>query len=272
MTIVLRPPFRRLWAGKDAFEEVERLQGVVFRELEARRTLRTEVDGCGYFVKIHRGVGWGEILKNWLTLRAPVLGAGQEWRAIEALPRVGVSTMTAVAFGVRGSNPARQHSFIITEELAPTISLEDFSRDWLRSPPAPGLKRALIEKVAIMTGRMHRAGINHRDCYLCHFLLHTDTPLTPDNLRLSLIDLHRAQMRAQVPRRWRDKDLAGLHFSSLDIGLTRRDRLRFLKTYFQRSLRDIVRDEASLLRQLERKAAHLQARFERKYLKGGREE
>lgn len=66
--------------------------------------------------------------------------------------------MTAVAYGERGSNPATQHSFIVTEELAPTVSLEDFSLDWVRTPPAPRLKRALIAEVARMTGMMHRAG------------------------------------------------------------------------------------------------------------------
>lgn len=269
MRLVLHEPFKRLWAGRDAFDEVEQLQGEVFRELEARRTLRTEVDGRGYFVKIHRGVGWGEIVKNWLTLKKPVLGADQEWDAIAALTAAGVPTMTAVAFGERGRNPANRHSFIITEELAPTISLEDYSRDWRRSPPPVALKQALIKRVAEMTGRMHRAGVNHRDCYICHFLLHTDTPPTADDLKLSLIDLHRAQIRPSVPRRWRDKDLVGLYFSALEIGLSRRDRLRFLKYYFQRPLRRILAEEAALLSMLERKAARLQQRFERKYAGGG---
>lgn len=268
MTLILKEPFRTLWAGRDAFVEVEQLQGEVFRELEARRTLRTEVDGRGYFVKIHRGVGWAEILKNWSTLKKPVLGADQEWEAIAALTAAGVPTMTAVAFGERGANPAQRHSFIITEELAPTISLEDYSRDWPAQPPPPALKQALIQRVADMTGRMHRAGVNHRDCYICHFLLHTDTPPAPDNLRLSLIDLHRAQVRTAVPRRWRDKDLSGLYFSALNIGLTERDKLRFLRTYFQRPLRRILAEEAGLLTMLQRKAARLQQRFERKYAKG----
>ena len=74
--VSLDEPFRTLWAGRDPFAAVEALQGEVFRELEARRTLRTEVAGRGYFVKIHRGVGWGEILKNLMCLRLPVLGAG----------------------------------------------------------------------------------------------------------------------------------------------------------------------------------------------------
>lgn len=263
MQLILAEPFKTLWQGKDAFAEVEKLDGQVYRELEGRRTLRTEVAGRGYFVKIHRGIGWGEIVKNLLTAKAPVLGAGQEWAAIRRLTEAGVPTMTAVAFGERGLNPAAQHSFIVTEELAPTVSLEDFSLDWRASAPAPRLKHALIRRVAEMVGAMHRAGVNHRDCYICHFLLHTDKAVSADDFRLSLIDLHRAQTRARVPRRWRDKDLAALYFSALDIGLTRRDLLRFLKDYFRRPLRDTLRDEARLLGWLERKAAKLYARKQR---------
>ncbi len=271
MQLILAEPFKTLWRDKDAFVEVERLEGQVYRELEGRRTLRTEVDGRGYFVKIHRGIGWGEIAKNLLTAKAPVLGAGQEWRAIQRLHEVGVPTMTAVAYGERGSNPATQHSFIITEELAPTISLEDFAANWLEQPPAPTLKRALIAEVAQMAGTMHRAGVNHRDFYICHFLLHTDKAVSADDFRLSLIDLHRAQTRAATPRRWRNKDLAGLYFSALNIGLTRRDKLRFLRGYFQRPLREILVDEAALLSWLESKAERLQNRYERRYAPGAQE-
>ena len=160
MKLKLDEPFASLWAGQDAFVAVEQLQGEVYRELEARRTLRTEVAGRGYFVKIHRGIGWVEIFKNWLTAKAPVLGAEQEWIAIERLQKHNIATMTAVGFGVRGSNPAQQHSFIITQELAPTISLEDYSMDWPTQPPEPTLKRALIARVAQMVGGMHRAGVN----------------------------------------------------------------------------------------------------------------
>lgn len=268
MKLVLREPFLDLWAGQDAFEAVEALQGKVYRELEARRTLRTEVDGRGYFVKIHRGVGWGEIVKNLLTAKAPVLGAGQEWLAIERLTGAGVPTMTAVAYGERGSNPAGQHSFIITEELAPTVDLEQLTLTWAEQPPQPRLKWALIREVASMTGAMHRAGVNHRDCYICHFLLHTDKPIAPDDLRLSIIDLHRAQVRQAVPTRWRNKDLAGLYFSALNIGLTRRDKLRFLRSYFGLPLRQVLREEAPLLAWLERKAERLLVRYERKYAPG----
>jgi heptose I phosphotransferase len=125
------------------------------------------------------------------------------------------------------------------------------------------IKHALIAEVARMTGMMHRAGVNHRDCYICHFLLHTDKPLVADDFKLSVIDLHRAQVRSKIPLRWRNKDLAALYFSALDIGLTRRDKLRFLKGYFQQPLRQILAEEAALLGWLERKAAKLYDRKQR---------
>lgn len=262
----LAEPFASLWAQQDIFAAAEALDGEVYRELEGRRTLRTEIAGQGFFVKIHRGIGWGEIFKNLFSAKLPVLGARNEYQAIQRLHQAGVDTMTAVAFAERGSNPARQHSFIITEELAPTISLEDYCMPWPQQSPAFALKKALVERVADMTGKMHRAGVNHRDCYICHFLLHTDEPVQADGFRLSLIDLHRAQTRTQTPLRWRNKDLAALYFSALDIGLTRRDKLRFLRTYFQQPLRKILQDEARLLDWLEKKAAKL---YERKQRYGG---
>ena len=73
-------------------------------------------------------------------------------------------------------------------------------------------------------------------------------------------DIH---TRARITRRWRDKDLAALYFSALDIGLTRRDKLRFLRGYFQRPLRQVLADEAALLAWLERKAQKLYDRKQR---------
>ncbi len=65
MKLILAEPFKTLWAGRDAFAEVEKLEGQVFRELAARRTLRTVVEGQPYFVKIHRGIGWAKSSRTW---------------------------------------------------------------------------------------------------------------------------------------------------------------------------------------------------------------
>ncbi|MDH3999443.1 MAG: hypothetical protein OET90_11480, partial [Desulfuromonadales bacterium] len=49
--------------------------------------------------------------------------------------------------------------------------------------------------------------------------------------------------RQKTPRRWILKDLAGLYFSSMDIGLTTRDLLRFVKNYNRLNLSDGFRRE-----------------------------
>ncbi|GHU45481.1 lipopolysaccharide core heptose(I) kinase RfaP [Betaproteobacteria bacterium] len=260
-TLELREPFLSLWRDKDPFAEVARLKGRVYRQMPGRRTLRTEVDGRAYFVKIHHGVGWLEIIKNLITGKSPVLGARQEWQALQRLHAAKVPTMTAVAFGERGKNPARQQSFLITEEIAPAVDLEALTQNWQTEPPAFARKHALIAAVAKTVAAMHRAGVNHRDCYICHFLLREAVENRPPVL--ALIDLHRAQTRAATPRRWRNKDLAALYFSAQGIGLTRRDKLRFLRAYFDKPLRAILHEEAALLRWLEKKAARLLRRFQK---------
>lgn len=266
----LEPPLAARWAGRDPFAAATELadraaNSDLVRDLEGRRTLRFEVDGRGYYLKLQSGVGWGRIAEELIHLRVPVLGAGNEWRAIRACHAIGVPTMTAVAYGERGAGPARRLSFLVTEAIEPAVDLDVLTRDWRERPPSPAFKHALIAEVASIARRMHAGGINHRDFYLCHFLLRQAPGPAPDMPRLALIDLHRAQLRASTPRRWRDKDLAALYFSALDIGLTRRDRLRFLRAYFPAPLRDTLRREARLLEHLEREAARLKRRFERKF-------
>lgn len=196
----------------------------------------------------------------------PVLGADREWNAIYRLRDLGVDTMHGVGFGEKGLNPLTKTSFIITEDLTPTISLEDYCADWATNPPAIHVKRMLIDRVATMVRKMHAGGINHRDCYICHFLLHLPFSGCENELKISVIDLHRAQIRSRVPRRWRDKDLIGLYFSSLNIGLTQRDIWRFLQVYFEAPLRAIVRDETKLLSAAKIKAKKIKERTTRKGL------
>lgn len=264
--VELQEPFRQQWLGKDPFVEVLKLDGEVFRALETRRTLRFEMMGKGYFLKYHHGTTLKEVLKNLISFRLPVLGADREWFAIHRLKSLGVDTMTGVAFGQKGLNPLRRTSFIITEDLSPTVSLEDYCENWRQNPPSVGEKRDIIQRVAEMVRDMHRGGVNHRDCYICHFLLHLPYQHGVTPLKISVIDLHRAQIRSSVPRRWRDKDLIGLYFSSLNIGLTRRDIYRFLKIYFALSLRDIVSHESALFAQAAEKAEKIRKRTLRKSL------
>lgn len=81
-----------------------------------------------------------------------------------------------------------------------------------------------------------------------------------------MIDLHRAQIRPTVPRRWRDKDLIGLYFSSMNIGLTQRDIYRFLRIYCELPLKSILSQEADLFKEAQVKANKIRERTIRKSL------
>lgn len=136
-----------------------------------------------------------------------------------------------------------------------------------KPPPDFRIKRMLIKRLATMVRKMHRGGVNHRDCYICHFLLHL--PFDGDDesqLKLSVIDLHRSQIRDKVPQRWRDKDLIGLYFSSSNIGLNKKDILYFLKIYFDAPLRQTLTQERELLEKAITKSEKIKERTIRKSL------
>lgn len=260
--VEVRRDLSAILGDASCFDSIVARDGEVFRQIDNRRTLRFEAGGRYYFIKVHGGVGWQEIFKNLVQGKWPVLGAGNEQRAIKRLHELNIDTTTLVGYGRRGCNPARLESFVITDALPDCISLEDFCRGWSRHPPEPVLKRRLIERVAQIAKTLHENGINHRDFYLCHFMLR----LPVDHarcLRLFLIDLHRVQIRRKTPVRWIVKDLAGLYFSAFDIGLSSRDLLRFLRTYRAQPLRAILSREEKFWRRVRHKAQTLYAQHAR---------
>jgi len=249
--MVLQPDFAAALNNvDDVFNYLMHLNGEVRKEMNGRRTLRFSLGHKHYYLKVHSGIGWREVFKNLLQLRWPVIGARNEWRAIRRLQSLGVYTMTLVGYGRRGINPAAQRSFVITEELANTRSLEELCAEWRTQKPASTdhikFKRALLQRIATIARVLHQNGVNHCDFYLCHFLLDISQGLPvipPIRIRLYVIDLHRVQLRRHTPRRWIIKDIAALYFSSMDIGLTRRDLYRFMAAYGNTSLRAALQDK-----------------------------
>lgn len=248
--LFLRPDFKSSLGEAASFDQILHIEGEVYRQVEERRTSHFLLGGKSYFIKAHFGVGWKEIFKNLLSLRLPVLGARNEVRAVKRLQNLGLATLSLAAYGWTGWNPARQRSFVVTDDLVNTITLEDYCRDWGTHAPNPAHKWRLIQRVAEISRRMHSNGVNHRDFYLCHFLFNAEVDESP----LYLIDLHRVQLRSHTPRRWVVKDVGGLYFSAMEIGLTRRDLYRFMRAYRQRPLREILRDEADFWRSVEQRA------------------
>lgn len=251
---------------ENTFDWLMNVEGQVHRAVKNRRTVEFALGGRRYFIKAHRGVGWGEVLKNWLYGRPPIVSAEPEWQAIAALQAAGIATPLVAGKGLRGRAPAQLESFIVMPALEEMISLEDLAKDWrgARGRTRVLLKRVLIQRIATIARTLHGAGMNHRDFYLCHFLTRDRdwsrwTPADP--VELTLIDLHRVQKRAAVPERWLVKDLGGLLFSALDAGLTSRDLLRFLAAYRHRPWHEVLEREEPFWKQVRFNATRLYRSF-----------
>jgi len=241
------------------FEAVLALDGETFRTHKHRRTFRCEIGGRAYFVKIHRHAGWGEVLKDSLRARRPIVTADPEVRAIERCRERGIPTVTPAGYGTRGRAPARLESFIITEPLEGFVHLDAFVETLSAMPRSERfrVRRRIIAELAEIARRLHESGMNHRDLYLCHFMLPPPDAAADAPLRIHVIDLHRVQIRASVPRRWIAKDLAALLFSSLDAPVTSRDLVRFLRAYWGPSWREKIGDERAFLRRIIRRTLRL---------------
>jgi len=261
----LRDDLAAVWGREGLFERVRNLEGEVYRAVADRRTLRFEAGGRAYFAKIHQGAGWREIAKNLSTGRLPVLGARNEFEACRHLQRAGVAAPTVAGFGERGRNPAARFSFVICDALEGRESLEDLTGRWESAPPTALQRRRLVMAVAAFARAMHGTGVIHRDFYICH--LHLDRAAWQQGrVDLAVIDLHRAQIHERLPARWLRRDLAALLYSTLDLPLSRRDWLRFVRVYRGRPLRDVMRDEGRFWAGVRRRALVLYAKGQRKGL------
>jgi heptose I phosphotransferase len=262
--IFVRPDLAPTLNDQNALRKILNLEGEVYRSVANRKTVKIELKGHSFFLKVHQGVGWKEIFKNLLLLKTPIIDSSNEWRAIQELQKIGVPTMTIAAYGMRGGNPARRQSFIMTDALMNVIDLDSFCRKVFSESlnrAKVELKWRLIRRVATITRLIHQNGINHQDLYLGHFLLNAssvDRSSIPEHIELLLSDLHRARIRRSVPGRAVVKDLAGIYFSSLDVvPLTRRDLFRFMRVYRGQRLREVLLQERSFWKKVEKRAKRL---------------
>ena len=253
--LFLRHDLAAIIGDKDPFAWFAGLDGEVFRALENRRTFAVTLGGRRYFVKVHRGTGLGEILKNLASFRLPVTSSRNEWRALNRLHDLGIRVPVVAAYGKRGLLPQTTESFIVTEDVGTQMNLEDLTRDWPRQPPRFADKLALIREVAGISRRMHGNGICHRDFYICHFLVTGET-----QRQMTLIDLHRALVKNRLGMRWIIKDVGSLYFSAMAIGLTQRDLLRFIRTWSGSDLREEFEKNSGFWRKVKVRADNLKKR------------
>lgn len=257
--IYIHPDHKELFTPFRSVDDFLKIDIDVVRDFKNRKTGRFEIGGKGFYIKKHFECGLGAVLDELFHLRKPHIGARHERSVLDRLHSIGINTMKVVAFGQDGNTLANQRSFLITEELTKVASLEDICVQWPKKKATAAFKKALLSEVTRIARTLHENGINHRDFYLCHFLISISGQQAEarekQQFKLFLIDLHRAQQRHRVPFRWRVKDIGGLYFSAMDIGLSRCDLFRFIRLYTGKSIRQTLREDQRFWNAVQYRAA-----------------
>lgn len=240
----------RLWVDREFVPEFERLglvrlravmdyrAGECLRALPDRENWRlTLLAGAaprGAYLKKHHGRSVG----SWWRAKwggGPGATAGRAEAAnVVRLQRGGIGSMRLVAFGEGLRADGLVESFVITEELAGFVPLDDFLKaEFARRPagaaaPHRAARRQLLAQAAEVARRFHAQGYNHRDFYCCHLFVR-ERP--GDGFDVRLIDLQRVDFRRRFRSRWLVKDLAQLAYSAPRDRVSCTDRMFFLKTY-----------------------------------------
>ena len=224
-----------------------------------RKRLQFEVvpTGCDRPVKIYlkrydRPPILGQI-RNWLSHHCRGSFAQLERQTADRLAAAGTSTPRVVACGERWGAVFEQRSFLMTEEVKDSRSLESRLPSCFDGPPVPQKRCDFIGRLALFIKRFHETGYRHRDLYLSHIFC-------SDSGEFCVIDLARAS-RPIRQRRFQVKDIAQLHYSTPARLVTPADRLRFYLAYVDR--RRLLPQDKALIRRVVRKALRM-ARHNRK--------
>lgn len=156
--------------------------------------------------------------------------AGVEWYWMRELARDGIPCPRPVALGERVEGRREIRSAVIAEGV-PGESLERWAQQRVKAASDSSDRRELhrlIGGVADLIRAFHRAGYIHRDLYLSHIFY---DPKGASARWLWLIDLQRVMRPRWCRRRWIDKDLAALNYSTPAGVASTSDRLRWFKRY-----------------------------------------
>ncbi len=198
---------------------------VIKHAVPERKTVRLSLNSANgvfkAYLKRHYPMPLSGTVLQLLKLTLPKT-AFDEFRNITEFHRAGIPTMLPVAAGITGCGFLKTESFLISKALEGCTRLDNYLSE--HSQLSADVKIKIIKAAALMVKKMHACGFNHRDLYLCHLLIDASA-------EVFIVDLHRVDIRKQVPVRWKVKDIAALNYSAPQGIVSRTDRLRFLKIY-----------------------------------------
>jgi heptose I phosphotransferase len=170
------------------------------------------------YLKRHFQLPWTARLSALIHPNGGYSPGAAEWAHLEKARALGVPVPDVVAIGERIGPWALLQSYLVVAELTGCKELNEALPVLARKLDRASferLKRRIVDKAARISATMHKARMFHKDLYLCHFFLDLDRLAhDPNDVELTLIDLHRLQEHRLWPDRWRWKDLGQLLFST----------------------------------------------------------
>ena len=189
-----------------------------------RTRIMFTLDSRTFFLKRYQNTPKTTQLKNWLNHGKKNSTSHFDQGPADTFNAANISTPKTVAIGDQWQGGFEERSFIITEKLYNSQSLEKKLPDCF-APPNNHKKRSdFINELADFSKRFHETGLRHRDFYLAHIFL-------SDTAKLFMIDLQRVFKPKFFAERFRIKDIAQLHYSAPGDKISCADRLRFYKLY-----------------------------------------
>jgi hypothetical protein len=188
---------------------------------------------CKRFAVTRWSDPWTALFRPAPALRSYVMGHGL---LLRCLP-----TPRPLAIWHRYRRGLPHEGYLLTEKAPDALDLLRFVEhlDTLPAAECRARLRRLIDQVARLIATLHQRRLSHRDLKAANLLVSgVSTLASGDEVRICFIDLVGVRRPLKLRRERRVQNLARLNASFLNHpGLTRSDRLRFLRVYLRWGLR-----------------------------------